>query len=306
MQHEIDLVHINFSEDSLTLLNLCLAFIMFGVALDIKVQDFRDIFKHPKLPLIGLLSQYAILPTLTILLILIFQPPPSMALGMVLLATCPGGNVSNFMVSLSGGNVALSVMLTAITTLAAVVVTPLAFTLWSGVLPQTSEMMKEIYVEPAQMIWTIFLLIGVPLVLGMLCYRYLPRVANALKRPLSMLSILIFLGFVIIAIAKDYENIVRYVHYVFLIVAIHNGTALFLAYWFARSLKLSEPDARAVSIETGIQNTALGLVIIFQFFDGLGGMAMVMAWWGIWHLLSGFTLSFFWKKKMPAPSTGEG
>jgi len=298
MTHAIDEIQINFSEDSLTLLNLCLAFIMFGVALDIKVKDFKEIVKKPRVPLIGLLSEYGILPLLTIFLIFMFQPPASMALGMILLSTCPGGNVSNFMVALSSGNAALSVMLTSITTLGAVIVTPFAFTFWAGVLPETKTLLAEIYVEPAQMIRTIFLLILIPLIIGMGCYHYFPKLANRIKRPIRLLSMLIFLGFVVVAIFKDFENIISYVHYVFFIVAVHNGLALLTGYWLARSFNVSEKNARAIAFETGIQNTALGLVIIFKFFDGLGGMALVMAWWGIWHLLSGFSLALAWSNSL--------
>lgn len=297
MCETIDSVVINFNKDSVVLLNICVSFIMFGIALDIQVSDFKRIFLAPKIPLIGLFSEYILLPIITIALIYLFRPPPSFALGMILLSTCPGGSTSNYMVHLSKGNTALSITLTAITTLGAIVLTPLGFTLLTYLFPYTSDLMQTIDVSPWEMMQVIFLIIGVPLILGMICRAQLPKFTARVRPILSTLSMIIFLGFVTIAIINNWANLAAYVHCVFIIVAIHNSLALLSGFSFARLMGLNERDARAISIETGIQNTALGLAIAFQFFNGLGGMTMVLAWWGIWHLISGFGLAIFWRRK---------
>lgn len=292
----IDAVRINFDPGQLTLLNICLAILMFGVALDIKVSDFKQIIQHPKLAIIGLVSQLLLLPLLTLALAWYFDPPASIALGMVLIAACPGGNVSNFAVHLAKANAALSVMLTSISTVAAVIITPIAFTFWTKFLPNAGVLGERIYVDPIDMVETIIKLIFIPLALGMLInYRY-ETIAAKIKRPIRTLSILIFFGFVIFAMIGNYQNIIDHVGKVFWIVLVHNTAAFALGFWWARLFKLEDDNARAISIETGIQNSGLGLILIFNFFDGIGGMAMITAWWGIWHLISGFCLAMWWQR----------
>ena len=270
---------------------------MFGVALDIRLSDFARIIKNPKAPLVGLCSEYLLLPILTLILIAIFKPAPSIALGMVLISTCPGGSVSNFMVHMSKGNAALSVMLTSITTLGAIVITPIAFAFWSAQVESTEALRSTISVEARDMFSTIVQLVFIPVSIGMFVNHRFPKLTAKIERPVSLLSILIFLGFVVFAIAGNFENIKNYLYLVFLVVLVHNGLSLAMGYGFARMWRLSKRDSRAVSIETGIQNTGLGLILVFNFFDGLGGMAMILAWWGIWHLISGFILSLWWRRE---------
>ncbi len=292
----IDVVRINFNPDQLLVLNLSLAFLMFGVALNIKLVDFRNIFRQPRAPIIGLVSQWLLLPILTLALVWMFRPAPSIALGMILIGVCPGGNVSNFMVHLAKANAALSVMLTSISTLAAVVITPLAFAFWSGFVPDTESLREAIKVDPQQMIRTIIQLIFVPLAIGMAINHYLPVLTRKIERPVRILSIIIFFSFVVFASLGNWDNIANYLHIVFWIVLVHNSLGLAMGYGFASLNKLPQSDVRAISIETGIQNSGLGLILIFNFFDGIGGMAMIAAWWGIWHLISGFCLAMWWSR----------
>lgn len=294
----IDSIRINFNPDQLILLNICLAFLMFGVALDIKISDFKYILKKPKIALIGLSSQLLLLPILTVLLARFFDPPSSVALGMVLIAACPGGNVSNFMVHLSKANAALSVMLTAITTISAVILTPIAFNFWSGFIPGTEALRATISVDTFDMIKTIIQLIFIPLILGMYINHQYESFAGKIRKGVKVFSILIFLSFVVFAMIGNYENIIDHVGKVFWIVLVHNSLGFLLGYSWSRLFKLKKRDARAISIETGIQNSGLGLILIFNFFDGIGGMAMITAWWGIWHLVSGFTLAMFWQRRL--------
>lgn len=292
----IDAVRINFNPDQLLLLNICLAFLMFGVALDLKLANFKLLFQQPKAPMVGLSSQLILLPILTIALILILRPPTSIALGMILVASCPGGNVSNFAVHLAGANAALSVLMTSITTLAAILITPLYFTFLTPFIPGTAALAQSIQVNPLDMVSTIVQLILIPLVIGMWLHHRFPNFTNRIRKPVRWLSMAIFLGFVVVAVAGNYENIRNYIHLVFFLVLTHNALALLTGYWFAKANKLSRNDARAISLETGIQNSGLGLILIFNFFNGLGGMAMIAAWWGIWHLISAFGLAMVWKR----------
>ncbi len=301
MLHEIDAIRINFDEGQLGLLNLCLMFLMFGVALDIRPREFVRLFREPRAPVVGLLSEYLLLPLICLSLIYLLKPAPSLALGMVLLSACPGGSTSNYMVHLSGSNSALSITLTSITTLAAVVVTPLAFAVFCRWIPGAETLQANIAVEPGRMIRTIFQLLFIPVALGMFIAHRYPRVKARIEPPVRVLSLLIFLGFVAFAVAGNWEHIRNHLHLVFLLVFLHNGLALLGGYWFARAAALPEADARAISIETGIQNSGLGLIIVFNFFPQLGGMALIVAWWGVWHLLSGFAMALWWRRSSAPP-----
>ncbi len=293
---QIDQIRINFDEGQVALLNVLLGFIMFGVALDLRVSDFRDVLVRPRLPLTGLLSEYVVLPLITLALIWLFEPAPSLALGMVLLSVCPGGNVSNFMVHLAGANAALSVFLTTVTTLGSIVVLPLAFAFWARWAPGAAELLREVYVEPASVMWAIVQLVGIPVAVGMWVQRRWPAFADRIRKPVSRLSLLIFLGFVLGAIAGNLAEIRDYLHIVFYLVLLHNGLALLGGYFTGKLSGLDEPECRTISIETGIQNSGLGLALVFNFFQGLGGMALILAWWGIWHLISGFALAWWWRR----------
>lgn len=297
MCENIDSVVILFDRRSVILLNLCVSFIMFGVALDINLDDFKRVAKTPKLPIVGLISEYMILPLLTLLLIYIFEPQPSFALGMILLTTCPGGSASNFFVHLSGGNTGLSVTLTTITTLGAIVITPLGFELLARLFPYTSDFLQTISVNPLEMVVSIVIIVILPLAAGVGFRTRYPDRAKRIQKPISNISVTIFFVFVTIALIANWANLSEFLHCVFLTVTLHNILALTLGYWFARLMGLSIRDSRAVSIETGIQNTALGLALAVQFFNGLGGMMLVLAWWGIWHLISGYVLSMYWSRK---------
>ncbi len=290
----IDSVKINFNPDQLTILNLCLAFIMFGVALDLKTDSFKELLRQPKAGFVGLISQLILLPAITIALIFIIKLPTSVALGMLLVSVCPGGNVSNFAVHMAKGNVALSVLLTSISTLAATVTMPLLFTWLTPLIPGGKEFQQAVYVSPLMMVSTIVQLIIIPLIIGMFVNYRFPKFTNAIRKPVRALSLLIFIGFVIVAILGNLENLKNYIHLVFFIVLAHNAIALFSGYGFALLNGLSAYDARAISLETGIQNSGLALIIIFNFYDGLGGMAMIAAWWGVWHLISAGTMASIW------------
>lgn len=269
---------------------------MFGVALDIKVTDFKRLMHHPKPPIVGLISQLIWLPLFTMVLVFALDLPPSMSLGMILIAACPGGNVSNYAVHLAKGNIALSVLMTSISTLAAVLITPLYFAFFSQFVPNSEDLQQTIHVDPTNVISTIIQLIVLPLSAGMLLNHYSDRITTALRNPVQRLSMLVFLGIVVAVIFGNLDNIRNYLKEVIFVVVLQNFLALFIGYQWAKVMGLSRKDCRSISIETGIQNSGLALILIFNFFDGLGGMALVAAAWGMWHLIAGFSLAMFWGK----------
>jgi len=297
MIKNVDEIQINFNADSLWLVNLTLLLVMFGVALDIKFSDFTNLLKSPKAVIVGIISQFLLIPLVTFLMIILIKPHASIALGMIMVAACPGGNISNFMTNYAKGNTALSVSLTAIATLLASIMTPINFQLWSSLYEPTSILINTISISPLKMVEVISLLLGVPLILGMLVRNFFPKFAIKTKKYFTVGSILFFLLLIVLALSKNIEVFKNNIHYVFLLVLTHNVLALALGFNVAKIFGLSKRNKRTLAIETGIQNSGLGLLLIFTFFDGLGGMALLAAFWGIWHIVSGLALATYWSKK---------
>lgn len=293
----IDNINIHFSQDNLLVLNICLALIMFSIALDIRREDFESLWKNPKPALIGMIAQLILLPIGTVALVFIFNPPPSVALGMVAISACPGGNNSNYSTHLAKGNTALAITTTSISVIVCMVTMPLYIWLGAKVIPNISNLQREVSLDPFEMIKIVGLLILTPLVIGMLVRQKFPDFTAKIQKPFKALSMILFFGLIIGALLSNIKNIKEYVGQVFLIVAVLNALALFGGYYFAKINGLSEADRRAITFETGIHNITLALIVIFNFFDGLGGMALVAAWYGIWDLMTGFALAIYWGKK---------
>jgi BASS family bile acid:Na+ symporter len=294
MEPTLDTVHIDFNSETIWVLNVVLAFVMFGIALDIKMADFTQLIKRPKSVLAGIFSQFVLLPFFTFLLVLLIRPQPSIALGMFLVAACPGGNISNFISFFAKGNVALSVTLTANASLLAIVMTPLNLGLWGSLYGPTNALLKEISVAPSEMLEVVALILGVPLIAGLWIGKQFPKMASMLARYFKIISLIFFISLIFIVMFNNRLLIEEYLIYVLWIVLLHNAVAFFTGYSLSRLLGLSIQDTRSITIETGIQNSGLGLVLVFTFFDGLGGMAILTAFWGIWHLISGLVLGTYW------------
>jgi BASS family bile acid:Na+ symporter len=303
----LDHVRLNFSPESLHMLNIALAFIMFGVALEIKLDHFKKILLHPKSAIIGAFSQFILLPFLTFLLVISLNRflSPTMALGMILVAACPGGNISNFISSLAKANVALSVSLTAIATLLAIFLTPLNFAFWGKMAvnfysqANANTLIRPIEIDAFQMYQTVFILLGIPLILGILINTKFPVFTLKIVRHIKRLSILIFVAIVVMALANNFDHFLGAIEYVFLIVLLHNALALGSGYLMGTIFKRPLEDRKTISVETGIQNSGLALVLIFnpKIFPPemeLGGMAIIAAWWGIWHILAGLGIAGLW------------
>jgi BASS family bile acid:Na+ symporter len=304
---DIDLVRLRFDSQGLWLLNLVIGLVMFGVALDLKVSDFKHIWAKPLAPVTGIVAQFILLPAFTFLLTLVLNISPSLALGMILVAACPGGNLSNFLTHLARGTTVLSVTMTAASTALAILMTPLNLAFWGGLRSGTAEILRDVRLDAWDMLGTIVVILGVPLVLGMLVAWRVPRLAIRLHNPFKIFSILFFILFVGFVFSRNFDLFVKWIGWIALAVALQNAVALGLGYYSGRVVGLSQADRRAISIEVGIQNSALGLSLVFTFFEGLGGMALIAGWWGIWHIVTGLPLALYWSKNPPktlAPELG--
>lgn len=293
----VDAVQLNFNPTTLTLLNVLIGLIMFGVALGIRVEDFRRIVRDPRGPAIGLVAQFLLLPAVTFVLVGLINPTASVALGMILVAACPGGNFSNFLTSYARGNAAMSVSMTAVSTLLAIVMTPFNLQFWGSRTDGARDILTEVSLDPVDLVVTIVLILGIPLALGMLTRERRPELAERLQRPMRVFSLVMFFAFIAFALVGNWTYFLAYIGVFALVVAAQNAVALLLGYSCAAAARLPEYDRRAITMEVGIQNSALGLVIVFTFFDGLGGMAVIAAWWGVWHLIAGLTLGTVWSRR---------
>lgn len=306
----LDNLELNLSSGNLLALNIILGIVMFGVAIGIHPADFKTVLSRPKSLLIGLAGQLLVLPILTIVIIAILNPwiSPGIAMGMILVASCPGGNISNFMVHLGKGNTALSVSMTAFSTLFAVVFTPLNFFLWGKVYTHwigsysNNPLLRELEIDITEVGKTVFLLLGVPLILGLLARKYVPVLTAKLEPYLQKGSIFAFIAIVVIAFGKNADAFLTHISSIFLIVFIHNAAIITLGWQWGKVFKLPYKDRKSIALEMGIQNSGLGLVLllnpnIFPADVPIGGMAAITAWWGIWHIIAGLSVAGYWRKK---------
>ena len=282
---------VQFSPSGLVLLNCCLALIMFGISLDIRKDHFTALLSQKKAVATGLISQIILLPVITLLLVKLLPVSPGIALGMILVAACPGGNVSNFFSMLAKGNVALSVTLTAISSLLAFLITPASFFFCSSLIPALSGEVWAMEISFPELFLNMFLILLLPLVAGMWYGAVRPDEAGKIAKILRPLSMVLLFGFIAVAFYNNRAVFMAEIGSVFWIVLLHNGLALYAAYLFSRLLRNNESNSRTIAIETGIQNSGLALVLIFTFFNGNKDMALIAAWWGIWHLISGMVFA---------------
>ncbi|EAR12460.1 Na(+) dependent transporter,Sodium Bile acid symporter family protein [Polaribacter irgensii 23-P] len=292
----IDDIKINFDANSLWILNIAIAVIMFGVSLGISVDDFKRLLKKPKILLVGVLSQFILLPAATFIAVLVLEPHPSFALGMIMIAACPGGNVSNYFSKMAGGNAALSVSLTAFATLICIFMTPFNLQFWGSLYPPTNAILETVSLNWISLLKLVSLILGVPLVLGMLLKHYHAKIAHKIEKKLKPLSMLVFIVLIGIAFSQNLKVFANHIHHVIFLVIFHNIFAFVLGFYTAKSFGLNHQDTQTIAMETGIQNGGLGLLLIFGFFQGLGGMALLAAFWGIWDVFSGILLASYWRR----------
>lgn len=293
----LDEIIIYFNSNDTWIFNIVIALVMFGVALGITKEDFKNLLKSPKILLSGLFAQFFVFPLVTFLLIITINPSPSIALGMILIASCPGGNVSIFLTQLSGGNSAFSISLTAFMTLFAGVFTPFCLSFLGNLYEPTRSILRDIQLDHYKLVKLVFLTLGVPLILGMSLNHKNKILANKISKFLKPISLLVFLGFIIVVVKNNFDVFINYMKYVILIVIIHNLSGMLSGFYFGKLIGLSLPYQKTLAFELAIPNVGLALLLVFAFFNGLGGMTLCIGFWAVWNVISGLLLSFYWKKK---------
>jgi BASS family bile acid:Na+ symporter len=275
---------------------LALMLVMFSVALGLRVDDFSFLRDKPMLFAGGVVAQVIVLPLVTILLILAIRPAASIALGMIVVACCPGGAVSNLLTYLSRGNVAASVALTTTSSLLAAILTPVSILFWSQLYEPTATLLRTLEVSPVMFLAQTTFLLAVPLVLGMLVAAKAPDVAERIKRRTTILGVSVLVGVIIYGIAYFFPVLFPALPLLGGVVVLHNAVAFATGALAGRVLSRNPATRRALTFEIGIQNSGLALVILLSQLKGLGGAAAIAAVWGVWHLIAGGLLTLFFRR----------
>ncbi|AMX04162.1 bile acid:sodium symporter [Microbulbifer thermotolerans] len=282
------------SPAALLLLNAVLAFMMFGVSLGLRPGDFAEVLRRPLAPATGLVAQFLLLPGATCLVTWWLRIDPDLALGMILVSCCPGGTFSNVMTWIGRANVATSVSMTAVSSVAAVLLTPLNFALYGSLNPYTRERLQAITLPADNMILLVVAVLALPMLFGMITGARFPRFARRSERIFRAGSLLVFLLFVAVSISRHWQTAVQVAGSVLLLVVAHNALAFLIGDLSGRVMRLPLGDRRAVTMEVGIQNSGLALAILFTFYPSAGPMLVVAGFWGVWHLVSGLSLAGLW------------
>ena len=292
----MEIGQIYYDASSQWILSIVLASMILGIALDIHINDFKAVTRMPKAIISGLTVQFFILPAVTGGVTLILDLPAGIELGMILVASCPGGAISNFITHLSNGNTALSISMTAVASAAAIFMMPFNFIFWAGINPETVSLMKAIHVSGMSLFINLFFVLAIPLTVGLLLRHYYQPLARKLHLILKYTSILALIVFIFVAIYRNYQVFLSHFGLIFTLVLLHNGLALCLGFMTGWFLSLSTRDTKATTIEVGMQNSSLAIAIVFSQFNGEAGMALISAFWGIWHIVSGLLIALVFRR----------
>ncbi|RRO18653.1 bile acid:sodium symporter family protein [Saccharopolyspora rhizosphaerae] len=294
---DVDGVRIAFDGGSLTTLKIVIGAILFGIALDTPLSSFAAALRRPVTIGIGVVAQFLVLPALTFALTVLLDVRGSVALGMVLVACCPPGNVSNILTHRSGGDVALSVSMTSVGNVLAVVLMPLNFAFWGALHPTGGALVRDIDVSVAALLGEIAFVIFLPFALGTTIARLWPRTARTGHRVVGPVSFLALSAVIAVGLVNNWDVFTAHIGVVLVAVFLHDALALLIGFLVARASRLPAASTKAMTFEVGIRNAGLGLLLVFTFFDGLGGMALVAAWWGIWDIIAGLALAQWWRSR---------
>jgi BASS family bile acid:Na+ symporter len=270
---------------------LALMLVMFGVALGLRVQDFRILADQPSLYLGGVLAQIVLLPLVTFGLIILISPPPSIALGMIVVACCPGGSVSNLLTYLSRGDIAVSVALTATSSMLAALLTPASTLFWARAYEPTAELLNSLDVNPLLFIGQTTLLLALPLAAGMIVAAKMPDFAERIRKRATVAGAAVLGATIVYGIAYFYPILWPAIGLLAGITIMHNTAAFATGAVVGMVLSKQASIRRALTFEIGIQNAGLALIILLAQLKGVGGAAAVAAVWGIWDLIAGGLLA---------------
>ncbi len=268
-------------------INPMLGVIMFGMGLTLSPQDFRIVFSRPKDIIIGCLAQFTIMPLLALGLSWAFALPKELALGVILVGCCPGGTASNVITYLAKGDLALSVGMTATSTLLAPLITPLLVWLLAGTMVE---------VDTIGMLLSIVYVVIAPIAVGLVFQRYLPKFTKSIVPYLPAFSSVVIAFVVGIVVSHNADRLLVGGMIVVLVVMLHNLCGLSLGYIIGRLLGLADAKRRAISIEVGMQNSGLASSLATLHFAAYPLATIPGAIFSVWHNISGALVARIYSK----------
>jgi BASS family bile acid:Na+ symporter len=278
-------------------LGLVLATMVFSVALELRLDDFKRVAQTPKAVICGLIPQFILLPVGTWLATLALDLPYNIETAMILVAACPGGSLSNVVTHFGRGNTALSVSVSAVASVIALVATPFNFSWMVATNPDTSAWLQTLSIDPSGIWWSLLMLLAIPMALGLLASHQLPTLTQKIRKPLGHFAVGALLVFIVAGLIKERQLLTLGLLPMLLLVVLHNASGLFFGWITSVVMGVSERDRRAVMIEGGMQNSGLALGIIAVQFNSDLGMVTLASLWGMWHIVSGMGLAYFWRRK---------
>ena len=243
------------------ILPLALAFIMFSLGLGLSIKDFTRIFLKPKEFAIGLFSQVIILPIVGLIIISLWPLQPELAIGLMILASTPGGVTSNVLTSFAKGDVALSISLTAVISILCAITIPIVLYISISFLNLSDTLESASLFNVA---FQMFLIVTVPVIIGIICRNFISKFEKIAKNISIVLFILVLIG----AILSERENIITYFAQAGLVTLILNLLMMTIAFYLSKYLISNKSQQRAITIECGLQNGTLAIVVANIFFDG--------------------------------------
>ncbi len=263
-----------------------LGLVMFGMGMTLTAQSFASVFKHPAPVALGVGLQFLLMPLIAWLVALVFRLPPQLTAGLVLVGACPGGTASNVVCYLARGNVALSITLTAISTLGAVFMTPVLTWLYVG---------ETVPVPVGEMLLSILKIVILPVVLGVLVNTWLGSHLQRFKALFPAISVLAIGLIIAIIVAINRPQLATLIWPMVFAVMLHNLIGLAGGYWLPRWLGYDQTTCRTLAIEVGMQNSGLAVALASKYFSPAA--ALPGALFSIWHNVSGSTLAAWWSRR---------
>lgn len=273
------------------LLGVCLAFTMLTVATGLRPQDFRFARTHPTSIAIGFFAQVIALPLVTLALVKALGVSPGLALGMIIVACCPGGAMSNLITKMAGGDAAYSVALTMLSSFFSALLLPVAILFWVSLHAPASALINEINIDRAGFILRTTFILVIPLTIGLTVSWFRPDLARKLHGWFMPLSLLILVGLIIAGMISNSDVIVSHGAKLVPLVILHNSIAFLTGGVIGYLMLKDRKKSRSLVIEVGIQNAGLGLIIVMAELGGFGEAALLVGTWSIWHLIGGFALA---------------
>lgn len=265
-----------------------LGIIMLGMGMTMTVDDFKGVLQSPKAVLIGVVAQFVVMPGLAYVLCKLFNLPPEIAVGVILVGCCPGGTASNVITYMAKGNVALSVACTSVSTLLAPVLTPAIFYLLA------SQWLK---IDAASMFISILQVVLLPIIVGLILRTWLKRQVESYIQVMPLVSVIAIVAIVAAIIGGSKAAILQSGLLILAVVILHNGLGYLLGFTAARFFKLPYADSKAIAVEVGMQNSGLGVALAAVHYAASPITAVPSAIFSLWHNISGPALATYWASK---------